>query len=230
MLVVRRRVARRRSQHDGGDAAESSVNLRGDIRNVAQEESSAAKPAEEAGFPLQHHTPACTAASVAAEATNTQPATMQELQELQAWLATCTEDMLRENRPLKRLKTAVAVCTLPSTAERRDGVQKLAGPQEWDVKQKERGVKRNAEQLHRALVEKVMTDGRFWQKKQRTILASGMLTIFTAHREQTAGQSHTAKPSEVCVDALAREALGNVTIDTQRRGNATCAGSCRGEA
>ena len=148
----------RRSQDDGGDAAESSVNLRGDIRNVAQEESSAAKPAEEAGFPLQHSTSACTAASVAAEATNTQPATMQELQELQAWLATCTEDMLRENRPLKRLKTAVAVCTLPATAERRDGVQKLAGPQEWDVKQKERGVKRNAEQLHRALVEKVVRD------------------------------------------------------------------------
>ena len=91
---------------------------------------------------------------------------MEELEELQAWLATCTEDMLRETRPLKRLKTAVAVCTLPADAERRDGVQKLCGPREWDVKQKVRGVKRNAEQLHTALLEQVATEARLLREKK----------------------------------------------------------------
>ena len=61
--------------------------------------------------------------------------------------------MLTETRPLKRLKTAVDACTLPSTKAWRSTVQKLCGSQDWDVQQKVRVVKRNAEQLHTALVE-----------------------------------------------------------------------------
>ena len=76
------------------------------------------------------------------------------LEELQAWLATYTEETFTDAPPLKRLKTAVDVLTLPPSQKRSTGVQKLCGPLEWNVVQKVRGVKRNAEQLHTALVEK----------------------------------------------------------------------------
>ena len=84
------------------------------------------------------------------------------LEGLQAWLARCTEDRSADTPPLKRLKIAVAVCSLPPGDTRRAEVQKLCGPQEWNVMQKVRGVKRTAEQLHNALVEKVVTGGRMW--------------------------------------------------------------------
>ena len=57
------------------------------------------------------------------------------LEELQAWLATCTEETFTDTPPLKRLKTAVDVCTLPPSVTRLFGVQKLCGPQEWNVTQ-----------------------------------------------------------------------------------------------
>ena len=97
------------------------------------------------------------------------------LEELQAWLATCTEETFRENLPLKRLKTAVDVCTLPSSHERRTGVQKLCGRGEWSVKQKVRGVKRKAQELHAALVQEVVTEGRLVREKQ-TSLSSDSFT------------------------------------------------------
>ena len=94
----------------------------------------------------------------------TKPDDSAGLEGLQAWLATCTEDTFTDTPPLKRLKTAVAVCTLPPGERRRVEVQNLCGPQEWNVMQKVRGVKRNASQLHTALVEKVITEGCIWRK------------------------------------------------------------------
>ena len=89
------------------------------------------------------------------------------LEELQAWLATCTEETLRETPPLKRLKTAVDVCTLPSSRDRRTGVQKLCGPGEWNVTQKVRGEKWNARELHAALVQEVVTQGHLLREKKK---------------------------------------------------------------
>ena len=71
------------------------------------------------------------------------------LEEVEAWLATCSDDP-------KRLKRALAVCTMPPGKEKRFEVQKLSGSTEWNVTQKTQGVKRTAEQLHSALAEKVV--------------------------------------------------------------------------
>ena len=57
------------------------------------------------------------------------------LQEVQAWLATCTEETFTDTPPLKRLKTAVDVCTLPPSVTRRTRVQQF-----WPAR-----VERNAE-------------------------------------------------------------------------------------
>ena len=88
------------------------------------------------------------------------------LEELQAWLATCTEETFTDAPPLKRLKTAVDVLTLPPSDRRSTGVQKLCGPLEWNVVQKVRGVKRNAQELYAALVEEVVTEGCLLREKK----------------------------------------------------------------
>ena len=74
------------------------------------------------------------------------------LEEVEAWLATCSDDSAIENSDLKRLKSALAACTMPPGKERRLEVQNLSRPTEWSVTQKTQGVKRTAEQLHSALV------------------------------------------------------------------------------
>ena len=79
---------------------------------------------------------------------------------METWLATCSEDSSVDQSGLKRLKMALAVCTMPPDKERRLEVKSLCSPQEWHVSQKVRGVKRTAEQLHSAFVAKVVAGGQ----------------------------------------------------------------------
>ena len=184
----------RQSQDAGHDAAPSAEDSSGDVRNnVVEEASSAAKPVEEPGPPLEQDSSACNPDEIAEEPTNAQPETLQALQELRGWLEARQEQELTATPPLKRLKTAVAVCTLPPTAERRDAVQKLCQPREWDVRQKVRGVKRNAMQLHAALAEKVVVEARSWQKRLRA--STSMPAAYMKGEAQESSQRSAEKPA-----------------------------------
>ena len=134
--------------------------------------SSAVKPEEEQGTLLPSLDDSGEKGSSAGKPDEEKGTVLESLGEVQAWLTTCTEYMLTETSPLKRLKTAVDVCTLPSTRERCTEVRKLCGPQGCDVQQKVRGVKRNAEQLHTALMEKVVTEGHVWIENALHVAAS----------------------------------------------------------
>ena len=135
------------------------------------------------------------------------------LEELQAWLATYTEETFIDAPPLKRLKTAVDILTLPPSDKRRTGVQKLCGPREWNVKQKIGCVKRNAQELYAALVAEVVTEGCTLRGKKRSHSSS---------LESTAVPSDIGKPSQdlprllptMCTDALAGKAMGTATNDS----------------
>ena len=84
------------------------------------------------------------------------------------WLEASEQENGVLTSPQKRLKVAVDAISMSSCREQRELIQTLCGPHEWNIQQKERGQKRNIEQLRSALEREVVC---FYGalKKKRTI-------------------------------------------------------------
>ena len=110
--------------------------------------------------------------------------------------------------PLKRLKTAVTVCSQPPSEERRDAIQKLCSPKEWDVKQKIKAQKRNTEELHTALVKELITMGRSLHKRQKT--KTSIFAPVLKSEPLESAQSSAAKPAVASNPEKERAAINEV--------------------
>jgi hypothetical protein len=90
------------------------------------------------------------------------------LEAAKRWLEASEQENGVLTSPQKRLKVAVDAISMSSCREQRELIQTLCGPHEWNIKQKERGQKRNIEQLRSALEREVVC---FYGalKKKRTI-------------------------------------------------------------
>ena len=90
------------------------------------------------------------------------------MKDAKRWLEACNQENGVLTPPQKRLKVAVDAINMSACREQRELIQTLCGPHEWNIQQKERGQKRNIEQLRSALEREVVC---FYGalKKKRTI-------------------------------------------------------------
>ena len=147
-------------------------------------------------------------------AVSSSPAIVQDalpsLEGAKRWLEASEQENGVLTSPQKRLKVAVDAISMSSCREQRELIQTLCGPHEWNIKQKERGQKRNIEQLRSALEREVVCFYGALKKKRTIAQMTAQARATEANVPNTASDHSDPSANPVAASGVAQPEGGSL--------------------